>query len=119
MKLAKISNLPVISKIVNIKNRIKNIYNFLNSVEFNTIGNTTYIKIPDNLVVSSKGNMLIHSEEGVLITKHKRTHINPNITFEVKDDLDSVSRKALDKRALLEKQSIFINALKHKKIYTR
>lgn len=117
MKLVKFNSLPVVSKIIKAKNKIKNIYNFLNKVEFNTVGNTTYIKIPHNLVLSSNGNMLIYSTDGVLVTKHKKTHINPDITFEIKDDINDISKKALERRILLSKQSIFINALKHKKIH--
>lgn len=117
MNLIKFNNIPIVSKIVNFKNKIKNIYNFINNVEINTIGNTTYIKIPDNLVLSSNGNMLIHSTNGVLITKHKKTHINPDITFEIKDDINIISKKAIEKRDLLLKQNTFLHALKRKKIY--
>lgn len=119
MKLVKFNNLPVVSKVIKVKNKIKNIYNFLSSVEFNTVGNTTYIKVPDNLVLSSNGDMLIYSESGVLITKHKRTHINPDIKITLEEDLKQTSSKALAKRELMTKQSIFNNALKHKKIFYR
>lgn len=119
MKLVKFNNLPVVSKVIKVKNKIKNIYNFLSSVEFNTVGNTTYIKIPDNLVLSSNGDILVYSESGVLITKHKRTHINPAIKITLEEDLKQISSKALAKRELMTKQAIFKNALKHKKIFYR
>ena len=108
-----------LSKIVKFKNKLKHIYNFISNVEINHAGNTTYIRVPENMILSSGGNLLIHSEDGTLVMKHKRTHINPDIEFEVRDSLDNIVKKATDKKILLGKQLLFIDLLRKNKIYTR
>lgn len=101
-----------ISNKITFFNRIKKIYKVLSLIDVVENNGNILISIPNDIAIQTEGNMLIYSKNGVLVTKHKRTHINPEISITITDDLDSTVDKAYQKKILLTKMKIFERALK-------
>lgn len=98
-------------------NRIKKIIKLLDSIDIVESDNTIFINIDKHILMNHNGNIVINSKDGYLITKHKRTHINPAINININDTMINAYR-ADYKALLLSKQFLFNRLLKHKKIYT-
>ena len=96
-------------------NRIKKIIKLLDSIDIVESDNTIFINIDRHMLLNHSGHIVINSNDGYLITKHKRTHINPAINIDISDTIDIIN-KADDKALLLSKQSLFKSLLKHNKI---
>jgi hypothetical protein len=96
-------------------NRIKKIIKILDSIDIVESNNTIFINIDKHVLMNHNGNIVINSKDGYLITKHKRTHINPAIIINT-DDTVANAYNADYKALLLSKQHLFIRLLKHKKI---
>lgn len=96
-------------------NRIKKIIKLLDSIEVIESNNTIYINIDKHILLNHTGSIILNSEDGYLITKHKRTHINPAIKINIVDTMDNITNANI-KAELLRKQSLFSNLLKHKQI---
>lgn len=99
-------------------NRIKKIIKLLDSIDVIESNNTIFINIDKHIMLNHNGNIVLHSKDGYLITKHKRTHINPTIIINNIDIMDTIER-ADYKAKLLEKQMLFQSLLKHKKIHSK
>lgn len=96
-------------------NRIKKIIKILDSIDIVESDNTIFINIDKHILMNHNGNIVINSKDGYLITKHRRTHINPAININISDTVDNTYR-ADYKALLLNKQYLFNRLLKHKKI---
>ena len=105
-----------INKKINIFKNLRNILKVLSLIEISGSDSDIVMTIPTNVSIVTKGNVLIYSKDGVLITKHKRTHINPEIEIDIKENIDVVADRALAKRVLLGRMALFNNLLKHNRI---
>ena len=94
--------------------RIKKVYNVLSLIEVKETNGDILISIPNDIVVQTGGNMLIYSKDGVLVTKHRLTHINPDIHITVTDNLDDTVYRAKQKKIVNIKKHIIANAIKTK-----
>ena len=103
------------NKISTIK-RIKNLVKVLSLIEVSGSDTDIVITVPTNISIITKGNVLLYSKDGVLITKHRRTHINPEIEIDIRENTGVIADKALSKRILLHRMALFSNLLKHNKI---
>lgn len=103
---------------ISIATKIKRVFKVLSLIEVNEYDGNIVMMIPNDIAIQSGGNILLYSKDGVLITKHKRTHINPEIEIDVSNVVNTAV-KAKNKRDLNVKKAIFNNALKHKRIHKR
>lgn len=99
-------------------NRIKKIIKILDSIDIVESDNTIFINIDKHILLNHIGTLVINSNDGYLITKHRRTHINPNININLNDPI-STAYRADYKALLLSKQHLFNRLLKHNKIYIK
>ena len=100
---------------INRLNRIKKIIRLLDSIDVIESDNTIFINIDKHILMNHSGSIVINSKDGYLITKHKRTHINPAININVNDTMSN-AYMADYKALLLSKQHLFKRLLKHKRI---
>ena len=97
--------------------KLSKLIKLLDNIEVLEDENNVVIKVSKNVTVITDGNLLLYSKDGVLVTKHKRIHINPAIKINIKKlDTVQISNDALNKRLLIEKMDLFTNLLKHGKI---
>ena len=95
--------------------KLTKLLKLLDSIEVVEVNNTIMINVDKNIIVNHNGTMLIHSNDGYLITRHKTTHINPAIRISILD-VDKIKDEADSKARLLRKQSLFSKLLKRNKI---
>ena len=98
-----------------IQSRIKKLIRLLDVIDIGMSNDTVMINVDRNLVIKTEGNMLVYSVDGVLMTKHKRTHINPTVNVVVNDTKASAKR-ALEDRELKIKINLFNRLLSSGKI---
>lgn len=115
LDVIKISYMMITNKVFNKFSRLKKILKLIDSIDVIESTDTIYINIDKHILVNHTGTMIINSSNGYLITKHKKTHINPEISINIIDTMVNVER-ANYKALLLNKQSLFNRLLKHKKI---
>lgn len=109
-----------ISRVKEKKNKIVKLLELLDVIDITVSGNTTYISIDNNIILHTKGNTLVYSKDGVLMTKHRRTHINPDIEININynNNISELSKESLRKKRLKIQQHTFSLLLSHRLIST-
>jgi hypothetical protein len=103
---------------ISVISKMKRLFKVLSLIEVNECNGNIVMMIPNDIAIQSGGNILLYSKDGVLITKHKRTHINPEIEIDI-SNINDTAIKAKDRRDLNIKIGIFNRALKHKRVIKR
>lgn len=90
---------PIMNFIDRVKERKRkfvNLIKVLDNMDINIVGDTTIIKISNNTIINTEGNTMIYSKDGLLVTKHRHTHINPAIEINIKQDtdIDDISKRS-------------------------
>lgn len=107
------------SKISLIK-KINLLFKALSSIDIKVKGDSVLITLDKNIIINNTKDIFLYSSEGKLIIKHRRTHINPNVYINITEaDTNDISKRSLEQRILLEKQSLFSRLLRTKQIHTR
>ena len=101
-----------------IQSRIRKLIKLLDVIDIGMSDDTVMINVDRNLVIKTEGNMLVYSVNGVLLTKHKRTHINPTVNVVV-DNTEVSVKRALKNRELKMKINLFMRLLLNGKISKR
>lgn len=102
----------ILNKLSNIKKLIK----FINSIDIVESNDTIYINMDKSIVLNHNKHLIINGD-GYMITKHSKTHINPDIKINILNTMDTIKRADI-KTDLLRKQNLFSSLLKHKRIKT-
>ncbi len=111
-------------KLISIKKSLDNIYNKISSIRkaFKLLSSIDIIETKDSIFINISSNIIINHNkhlvingEGYLITKHVKTHINPEIKINIADVHNTIQSADI-KATLKYKQNLFSSLLKHNKI---
>lgn len=100
--------------IVNKLNNFKKLAKLLASIDVVESNDTIYINIDKSILLNHNKHLIINGS-GYMVTKHKRTHINPDIKINIVNTMDIV-KDADSKADLLKRQNLFTTLLKHKRV---
>lgn len=97
--------------------RLFKLLSVLDKLDISIRDNNVYIKMDSTLIINNDKDILLYSQNGKLITKHKRTHINPAIKINiVKADTDELDRRSITAGNTIKKHKLFTRLLQQGKI---